>query len=74
LYSEITYGACSWIGASIIRKKWGAYNLYVDGLKIYTTIDFDATICRGSVGKSHMQKLQQSFESNLMIGNNMMPL
>jgi penicillin-binding protein 1A len=38
------------------------YNLYVDGLKIYTTIDFGMQQYAEEALKIHMEKLQQTFD------------
>ena len=49
--------------------KGTSYNLYRDGLKIYTTIDHNLQIAAEQVMKDHMSKLQNIFETSWKGGN-----
>lgn len=44
------------------NEKGKPYNIYSDGLKIYTTIDYQMQLYAEEAMKLHMSKLQQAFE------------
>ena len=49
-----------------LRKPNGmAYNIYTDGLKIYTTIDFQMQAMAEDALNSHMKQLQKDFDKHL---------
>lgn len=49
-----------------LRKPNGmAYNIYTDGLKIYTTIDFQMQAMAEEALNSHMKQLQKDFDKHL---------
>ena len=55
---------------TIVSKPDGSeYNLYRDGLKIYTTVDHNLQIAAEQVMQEHMQELQSIFEKSWKGGN-----
>ncbi len=48
-------------GGKVTKPDGGKYNIYVDGLKIYTTLDYRMQMHAEAAMKSHMQKLQDRY-------------
>lgn len=48
-----------------IKPNGAAYNLYTDGLKIYTTLDADMQAYAEEAVEEHLKKLQRDFEKHL---------
>jgi len=51
--------------SSTIRKGDGSkYNIYNDGLKIYTSLDYDLQVSAEKIVQNHMKSLQKIFENS----------